>query len=497
MKKLLLTTLIIFIANCQLVVAQGPNNSGTYYQKADMMKGQALKSSLGDIIYNHKELSYSFLWQYFKSTDIRSDGKIWDMYSNATNYVPGSSSQGANYSKEGDSYNREHSFPKSWFNDSSPMVTDLTHIVPTDGYVNGRRGNSPFGETNGEIYKSSGGFSKLGKSTINGYTGTVFEPNDEYKGDFARIYFYMVTCYENKITSWSSDMLSNNTYPAFKQWALSMLLQWAKMDPVSQKEINRNNTVGKIQGNRNPFIDYPGLEQYIWGSYVDSIFSYNNYKNVTEDTTTPISKNFTFNKVTSSNDLVTSASYIIVCESENKALSASSDKTHICTNVAINNNLISTECSQQKAHTIILTAINGAYTLFDSTENNFLSLSGDDDYLNTSSTAENDNTKWYININSSGTSIINKEYPTREIRFNTNIFACFNSSTDTKAITLYINKTSTGIKINEINTANAVNVYTIEGRLVRLKVNVDDALNNLPNGIYIINGKKIIKNTVR
>lgn len=255
--------------------AQGPNNSGTYYQQADGSKGQALKTALHGIIKEHGELGYGDLWEAFKSTDAREDGKVWDMYSGVTDYEFVTS--GKNYKKEGDCYNREHSMPKSWFNDETPMYTDLVHLVPTDGYVNGKRANYPFGETNSPTYTSEGGFSKLGPSSIAGYSGTVFEPNDEYKGDFARIYFYMVTCYEDKVSTWESDMLDHNSYPAFTDWALGMLLHWAEEDPVSKKEIDRNNAVYNIQGNRNPYVDYPGLEQYVWGNMKEMAFSYDNY----------------------------------------------------------------------------------------------------------------------------------------------------------------------------------------------------------------------------
>lgn len=270
-----LSVSLLFIA-LQLF-AQGPNNSGNYYQEADGKKGSALKTAMAGIISPHTTISYSGLWECYKTTDRREDGYLWDMYSSTTSFVIGGPQQGINYKKEGDSYNREHSVPQSWFNERSPMKTDLVHVVPTDGYVNNRRSNYPFGETDGKNYQSNGGFSKLGTSTVSGYTGIVFEPNDEYKGDFARIYFYMVTCYEDNVSTWSSDMLSGNEYPAFEKWALDMLLRWAKNDPVSPKETNRNNEVYKLQKNRNPFVDYPGLEQYIWGDKMDVAFSYDNY----------------------------------------------------------------------------------------------------------------------------------------------------------------------------------------------------------------------------
>ena len=267
-----------------LASAEAPNGSGTYYQNANGKKGAQLKTALCGIIYNRTEKSYDYLWTFFNTYDVRSDGKIWDMYSNTTNYVPGGSAQGHNYQGEGDSYNREHSFPKSWFGgEVKPMYTDLHHMYPTDGYVNNMRGNYPFGETNGETYKSANNFSKLGACTYPGYTGRVFEPNDEYKGDFARTYFYMVTCYEEKLADWYSKnsesraTINGTKYPAFQTWQLNMLMEWATNDPVSEKEINRNKAVYGIQNNRNPFIDYPGLEQYIWGSKKDVAFDYDDY----------------------------------------------------------------------------------------------------------------------------------------------------------------------------------------------------------------------------
>lgn len=261
--------------------AQGPNNSGTYYQEADGLKGQALKTAMFKIIRSHKQLTYKELWTAFKTTDMRSDGKVWDMYSNATNFTFGTD-QAGNYKKEGDVYNREHSFPKSWFNDLKPMYTDLVHLVPTDAKVNGERSNYPFGETEGEKYQSKNGFSKLGYCTYPGYTDIVFEPNDEYKGDFARIYFYMATAYEDKITGWSqSAILQSDAYQPYKDWQQKMLMEWSEKDPVSQKEIDRNAGIYKLQENRNPFVDYPGLEEYIWGSKKDVDFSYDHYQEPT------------------------------------------------------------------------------------------------------------------------------------------------------------------------------------------------------------------------
>lgn len=279
--------------------AQGPNDSKDYYKAANGKKGEELKTALCGIIYNRNEggslkNAYDALWTHFRTTDARPNGSVWDMYSNKVEFEFGTHQDKGSGNGEGQFYNREHSFPNSWFGAKvMPMYTDLHHMYPTDKFVNGKRSNHPFGENNGESYKSENNFSKLGRCTLEGYTGTVFEPNDEYKGDFARTYFYMVTCYEEKLPDWYENYgvnnkndetkkavmatLDGNTYPGLSEWQLKMLMKWAKNDPVSEKEKNRNNAVYDIQENRNPFIDYPGLEEYIWGDKMDVAFSYDNY----------------------------------------------------------------------------------------------------------------------------------------------------------------------------------------------------------------------------
>ncbi len=286
--SILTFTLLIFTATG--VYAQGPNESGTYYQAADGKKGAALKTSLCGVIYDRNEggdlnTAYKALWTHFKTTDAKPNGKVWDMYSNKREMTFGTDQDTGSGSQEGQYYNREHSMPNSWFGGKvMPMYTDLFHMYPTDKVVNNKRGNNPFGETANPSWKSANDFSKLGPCSVEGYSGVVFEPNDEYKGDFARTYFYMVTCYEEKLPNWytsyaeSQPTLDGNTYPGLSDWQLKMLMKWAKNDPVSEKETNRNNAVFGIQNNRNPFIDYPGLEEYIWGSLTDVAFSYNDYQ---------------------------------------------------------------------------------------------------------------------------------------------------------------------------------------------------------------------------
>ncbi len=262
----------VALACTSTMTAQAPSG---YYDSATGKNGQSLLSALESIVGPHTNVGYNALWNLYKTSDVTADGYIWDMYSTAK-FTPGKNQCGS-YSNIGDCYNREHSMPKSWFSDAAPMVSDAFHIVPTDGKVNGQRSNFPYGEcasgTTLPANGSSRALGKLGTCTFPGYTGTVFEPDDQYKGDFARNYFYMAAAYNSRIGSWKSDMLAGNSYPAFTQWAINLLLKWSRQDPVSQKEIDRNNAVYAAQHNRNPFIDHPELAEYIWGNKTDTGWS--------------------------------------------------------------------------------------------------------------------------------------------------------------------------------------------------------------------------------
>ena len=264
------TTLLIISLVGLTALADIPSG---YYTNAVGKQDEDLMTALEGIIYNHTILGYDYMWVAYDYTDVGDDGYYIDMYSTCKYNNSSTHVAGASYVGEG--INREHSFPKSWFGgEVSPMFTDLTMLIPVDAYVNQRRSNNPYGVcaggktyTNEELGVTMLG--KLGTSTYNGYTSTVFEPDDEYKGDFARIYFYMVTCYKSLVGTWPGcgqlDYATNN-YKAFSDWSLQMLMEWHRADPVSQKEIDRNEAVYGQQGNRNPFVDHPELAEFIWGT---------------------------------------------------------------------------------------------------------------------------------------------------------------------------------------------------------------------------------------
>ena len=242
-------------------------------------------------------MSYDKLWTAYKTTDVyptghANAGKIWDMYSDCIFTAGGSGSGGqcGTYSNECDCYNREHSMPKSWFNESKPAYYDLGHIVPTDGKVNGIRSNYAFGEVGTSTKTFSHSASKFGTakavtttnvkgtSTITtSYTGTVYEPDDQYKGDFARMYMYMRVRYKTmSITTGDGSLMFNSTDANYgmTDYSIALLMKWHRQDPVSQKEIDRNNGMQSVQGNRNPFIDYPALAEYLWGSKAGETFKF-------------------------------------------------------------------------------------------------------------------------------------------------------------------------------------------------------------------------------
>ncbi len=237
-----------------------------YYNSAQGLTGNNLKIALHDIIKNHTDITYSGLWQAFAKADQKPNGKVWDIYS----YKPVGAqpyeytfvtNQCGNYSAEGDCYNREHSWPQSWFNSETTPSSDLFHIYPTDGKVNGQRANYPYANVSNASWTSMNG-SKLGSCSSPGYNGTVFEPLNEFKGDLARTYFYMTTRYYSEDSNWSFSPGTNGA--TILQWQLDVLMSWHQQDPVSAKEIARNDSIYKLQNNRNPFIDHPEWAIDIW-----------------------------------------------------------------------------------------------------------------------------------------------------------------------------------------------------------------------------------------
>lgn len=254
------------------------------YDYLNGKKGNNIRVALSAKLKNHTVLDYSSVRADNSRVDYREDGSIWDMYSGCV-FAWNNYCNSSNYDTEVDCecYNREHSLPKSWWGGSTsePMYTDLHHVIPTDNAANGQRSAWPLGEV--DDVEWTNGSSKLGYGTF-GSSGNnkTFEPADEYKGDFARIYFYMATCYMDKnFTQGGKGIKVFMSGTAnFNSKALDLYLEWHRNDPVSQKEIARNNKVAKKQGNRNPFVDEPELAEYIWGKKKNVAYSCNGQQGV-------------------------------------------------------------------------------------------------------------------------------------------------------------------------------------------------------------------------
>ncbi|WP_419813088.1 endonuclease [Bacterioplanoides sp.] len=252
-------------------------NQATYYADAIGETGYSLKTALSRIIsLGHIDRGYN--WVFFNANDrdlyFENDGSILDIYSeNPTaadpyHYVI-ASDQCGNFNSENDCYNREHAFPQSWFDRDYPMRSDVHHLFATDGFVNSRRSNHPYGNVSSASWTSRNG-SKLGNEASAQFNGTVFEPIDEFKGDLARAYFYIATRYENRIANWqgngtADNVLNGTANQVFDSWHLNLLKAWHQLDPVSQKERDRNQAAFAYQGNRNPFVDNPQWVNVIWG----------------------------------------------------------------------------------------------------------------------------------------------------------------------------------------------------------------------------------------
>lgn len=253
------------VDSSQMTISIAP--TAEYYQPIENLTDSALKSTLGQIIIRGNRYKYGSgshkSWDGFYYTDRdTTDNSVMDMYSNEVRYFnpakPTASVAG---------FDIEHMFPKSWWGRTvNKAYCDLFHLVPGDNSANRSKSNHAPGVPNDTTFWN-GSF-----ATGNNEHGKVFCPADEYKGDFARAYFYIACCYGDSLTwiqtegSEPAAAMTNDSWEEFRPWLRDLLLEWHRLDPVSEKETTRAIEVNKIQGNRNPFIDYPDLVEYIWGN---------------------------------------------------------------------------------------------------------------------------------------------------------------------------------------------------------------------------------------
>lgn len=278
MKKFFYTTIrkgtltcLFFSWSIALAMSQGTSG---YYQSAVGKKKAELKTALHQIISQLTPLSYGSgegaTWSGFEKTDNLPGGIVRDMYSNEIRYFQGNGSSVTGM-------NIEHSLPKSWWGSTqNNAYKDVQQLRPSDATANSRKSNYIMAPLTSTSWTN--GVTKVGKTNVTGASVNAWEPDDRYKGDFARIYMYMVTCYENFGSEglWtgteSAYQVKNETYPVFTDWTIDMLLKWSREDPIDSMEHVRNEAAFEIQGNRNPFIDFSSLPDYIWGDSTEYAF---------------------------------------------------------------------------------------------------------------------------------------------------------------------------------------------------------------------------------
>jgi len=266
-KSLLVTVIILFAFPATYATVP----SGYYYFLKNK-KQAVLKTAIHTYCWPMKEFIYGggpgTTWEGFFSTDRRADSTVIDMYSNTVRKQTSFSAVNGMHI--------EHSFPKSWWGSYvNSAYQDLFHLYPADASANESKNNLPLGEVSG-VPGFDNGVTKVGTNSFETtYTDKCFEPADEFKGDFARSYFYIASVYENLAPLMQSPMvITGSTYPFWRPWAIDLLLKWNKQDPVSPKELTRIEKVYGIQGNRNPFIDYPDLAEYIWGADTTKVYPF-------------------------------------------------------------------------------------------------------------------------------------------------------------------------------------------------------------------------------
>ena len=294
-----------------------------YYDDLEGQSGVSLKKKVKSVARNHTAISYGTdTWEVFLESDTRVIGSQrcwWDMYS--SNNVPA-----PNYSSH-DGMNIEHSVANSWWGGTkNDAYKDIVHLNPSNSDANSRKSNYPLGEIGTQTWSNGVTFIGKPKSGNGGGSTYVYEPCDEYKGDFARVFFYMFTIYDD--IAWKSNcnwMFDTSSDLLLKPWAYEMLLRWAKEDPVSQKEIDRNDAIYKHQKNRNPFIDCPELAEHIWGSKKNQPYHFDGSEDpdtpdtpdipdtpdVPDDPVTPTPSGYWY-AVTSSSDLNATDKYVLV-----------------------------------------------------------------------------------------------------------------------------------------------------------------------------------------
>lgn len=492
--RTILTLLCLILLGVSLPMnAIDRSSLASYASSLKGKKGADLKEALESLMGKKTVLSYGkgagHTWSGFYKTDRNKEtNECYNRYSSKKFYFSNSSSAI-------DGMNIEHSFPKSWWGGANnDAYKDLYNLYPSDASANSSKSNYPMDEVT-KAKSEEEGYDKVGTGA---HTSNAWEPGDQFKGDFSRGYMYMAVTYGGLSFSGTGlQTMTNEAYPGLKSWASTLYRTWSKNDRVSDLERDRNNAVSDIQGNRNLFVDYPYLAEYVWGdsanvpfdpySSISTASDDDRYMNVTpDDPDTPTYDDvYYFTKATT----ITSGKQYILAAQQDGTLyimkPLGSGKTYGYANADKITTTADTVTQKTYDNTFVLTASGDGYII---TDNSKRYLFHEGTYKTISVTSDASKAAvWTVIRNDDGTFKIETggyylQYSTRY-----NSYGCYNNSQGLMPVLFELTEKAPTAISNVVVVKNADDrIFTIQGQYV------GKDLDQLPRGLYIRGGKKIV-----
>ncbi len=470
----------------------------TYAASLKGKKKADLKAALEQLMQPSKVLSYgsgnnATWWGFYQTDRDPQTNECYNRYSSLKFYF-GSTNNGNAIS----GMNIEHSFPKSWWGGTkNNAYKDLYNLYPSDSKANSYKSNYAMGKVE-KATSGEEGYDKVGTGTINGQSGEYcWEPGDQYKGDFSRSYMYMAVVYGNlTFVKTGLQTMTNEDYPGLKEWASKLYIEWEQADKVDSLECARNNAVAKIQGNRNLFVDYPNLAQYVWGDSVDVAFDpttalttasddnrYNNFNPSPDPTPEPKGDEVRFVKT---EEVIPGTPYLLAIDngSSLRAIKPYSGSTGYLYNATVTyaNDTIYAE---DMNYVFTFAAQGEGFTIKDSQDRYYNANATDATFSLVTDPSEAD--AWLFSPAGDGTFYI--ESCERAIQYSKVYYhvGCYDTDQDARPMLFVQYQPVTAI--HTVGTKSKVDnatIYTIQGQAM----GTDAA--RLPHGLYIKGGKKFV-----